>query len=171
MTGRRALLPALLAAALSLPGCDAGIRSDAEAGLEDGRRLTAAERARLRAVQRGEILREERPFYGAAVEVARGQVSGTPLPRRLEGARGVSLSLPGQADVETVAAAITAATDLPVNIRTRYVQADGSVVRVPIGTRWPWTATRARSRHSLTASPRGWTWHGPTTEPWSPSTA
>ena len=78
---------------------------------------------------------ETRPFYGAAVEVERGQVSGTPLPRRLEGARGVSLSLPGQADVETVAAAISAATDLPVNIRTRYVQADGSVVRVPIGTK------------------------------------
>lgn len=135
MTGRRSLLPAVLAAALALAGCDAGIRSEAGDGLEKGRQLTAAERARMRAVHRGEILREERPFYGAAVEVERGQVSGTPLPRRLEGARGISLSLPGQADVETVAAAISAATDLPVNIRTRYVQADGSVVRVPIGTK------------------------------------
>ncbi len=135
MTGRPAILPALLAAALALPGCDAGIRSDAETGLENGRRLTAAERARMRAVQRGEILREERPFYGAAVEVERGKVSGTPLPRRLEGARGVSLSLAGQAGVETVAGAITAATGIPVNIRTRYVLPGGEVVRVPIGTR------------------------------------
>lgn len=134
MIPRLPLLPALAAAALALPGCDAGIRSDAGDGLDEGRRLTAAERVRLRAVQRGEILREERPFYGSAVEVARGAVSGTPLPRRLEGARGVSLSLAGQSDVRTVAAAITAATDIPVNIRTRYVLEDG-VVEVPIGTR------------------------------------
>ena len=135
MTGRAAILPALLGLALALPACDAGIRSDAEAGLENGRRLTAAERVRMRAVQRGEILREERPFYGTAVEVERGAVSGTPLPRRVEGARGISLRLGGQADVETVAAAITASTDIPVNIRTRYVLEGGEVVSVPIGTR------------------------------------
>ena len=135
MTGRQSLLPALLAIALALPGCDAGIRSEAGAGIEKGRQLTAAERARMRAVHRGEILREERPFYGAAVEVERGRVSGTPLPGRLEGARGVSLSLPGQAEVETIAGAITAATDIPVNIRTRYVMPDGELVRVPIGTK------------------------------------
>ena len=134
MTRRFSLLPALAAAILSLAGCDAGIRSDAGDGLEEGRRLTAAERVRMRAVQRGEILREERPFYGTAVEVERGAVSGTPLPRTVEGARGVSLSLSGQAGVESVAAAITAATDIPVNIRTRYVLPDGSAVRVPIGT-------------------------------------
>ena len=135
MSGRGAILPALLGIALALPGCDSGIRSDAESGLENGRRLTAAERVRMRAVQRGEILREERPFYGTAVEVERGAVSGTPLPRSVEGARGVSLSLSGQADIKTVAAAITAATDIPVNIRTRYVLPDGSAVRVPIGTK------------------------------------
>ena len=135
MTRLRTFLLILIALALALPGCDAGIRSAAETGLEDGRRLTAAERARMRAVQRGEILREERPFYGTAVEVAEGSVNGTPLPRQLEGARGISLRLAGQADVETIAGAITAASDLPINIRTRYVQPDGSVVSVPIGTR------------------------------------
>ena len=135
MTWRRLVLPLLLGAALALPGCDAGIRSVAESGLENGRQLTAAERARMRAVQRGEILYENRPFYGTAVAVERGSVNGTPLPRDLEGARGLSLRLAGQADVETVAGAITAATEIPVNIRTRYVQPDGSVVSVPIGTR------------------------------------
>lgn len=135
MTGRAAILPALLGLAVALSGCDAGIRSDADAGLENGRRLTAAERVRLRAVQRGEILREERPFYGTSVQVERGAVSGTPLPRRVEGARGLSLRLGGQADVRTVAAAITAATDIPVNVRTRYVLEGGQVVSVPIGTR------------------------------------
>ena len=124
----------MLAVAIALPGCDAGIRSDAGDGLEEGRRLTAAERARMRAVQRGDILREDRPFYGTSVEAARGSVNGTPLPRRLEGARGISLSLAGQAGIRAVAAAVTAASDIPVNIRTRYVLEDG-VVEVPIGTR------------------------------------
>ena len=127
------LLPILAAAALALPGCDAGIRFDAGDGIENGRRLTAAERVRLRAVQRGDILREDRPFYGSAVEAARGSVNGTPLPRRLEGARGIALSLAGQADVRAIAASVTAASDIPVNIRTRYVLEDG-VVDVPIGT-------------------------------------
>ena len=134
--------PRLLIAAALLPGlaaCDADIRNDAAAGLEQGRRLTAAERARLAAVQRGEILRETRPFYGTAVEVARGAVSGAPLPESVEGARGFSLALQGQADVETIAAAITSATEIPLNIRTRYIVAGeggpGGVIEVPIGTR------------------------------------
>ena len=134
--------PRLLIAALLLPGltaCDDVIRNDAAAGLEQGRRLTAAERARQAAVQRGEILRETRPFYGTAVEVTRGAVSGAPLPEAVEGARGFSLALHGQADVETIAAAITSATEIPVNIRTRYIVAaeggPGEVIEVPIGTR------------------------------------
>lgn len=135
MTMARALIPILLGLTLALPGCDAGIRSDAESGLENGRRLTAAERARMRAVQRGEILYEKLPFHGTAVAVERGSVNGTPLPRRLEGARGVTLRLAGQADVRIIAGAITAATGIPVNIRTRYVLAGGEVVSVPIGTR------------------------------------
>ncbi len=135
MTWRRLVLPLLLGATLALPGCDAGIRSDAESGLENGRKLTAAERARMRAVQSGEILREEKPFYGTAVAVEQGSVNGTPLPREIEGARGISLRLAGQADVQTVAGAITAATDIPINIRTRYVLEGGKVVQVPIGTK------------------------------------
>ena len=128
-------LAAALAALAALPGCDTSVLSAAGAGLEEGRRLTAAERARMRAVQRGEILREERPFYGAAVAAERGTVSGTPLPRALEGARGVSLSLSGQADVRAVAGAVTEATGIPVNIRERYLLPDGGALRVPIGTR------------------------------------
>ena len=134
MNAGRMVLPTLLGLALALPGCDAGIRSDAGDGIENGRRLTAAERARMRAVQRGDILREDRPFYGTSVEAARGSVNGTPLPRRLEGARGIALSLAGQADVRAVAASVTVASGIPVNIRTRYVLEDG-VVEVPIGTR------------------------------------
>ncbi len=124
----------LCALIMGLAACDTGIRNDAAEGLEQGRRLSAAERARLAAQMRGEVLREDRPFYGAAVEVERGQVSGEPLPKAVEGARGISLALRGQADVETIAAAITAATEIPVNIRTRYILGSGEVVSVPIGT-------------------------------------
>ena len=124
----------LLAAALALPGCDSQIRADVEGRVEEGGRLSAAEKARQRAVQRGEILREDRPFYGTAVKAERGAVSGKPLPAAAEGARGVRLELGGQADAAAVAEAVTAATGIPVNIRTRYVLEDGAV-DVPIGTR------------------------------------
>ena len=127
--------PALAAMALAtLPACDVALRADAARGLEEGRRLTAEERARQNAVLRGEILREDRPFYGTAVAAERGRVSGEPLPEAVEGARGLTVSVPGPADVETIAAAVTAATDIPVNIRTRYALPDG-VVDVPIQTR------------------------------------
>ena len=129
----RLVLPALLVL-LALTACDQGIRADADLGLREGRRLTAEQRDLLRAQLDGRVHREARPFYGAAVEVERGEVSGKPLPRAVEGARGVTLRLPGQVDVRTIAAAITAASDIPVNIRTRYVLEDG-VVEVPIGTR------------------------------------
>ena len=85
-------------------------------------------------MQRGEILREERPYYGASVEPERGSRSGEPLPEAVEGARGFRIALAGQADVGTIAEAVTAATGIPVSIRTRYVLEDGAV-EVPIGTR------------------------------------
>lgn len=119
----------------ALIGCDADIRRDAQAGLDRGQRLTAAQRARLKAQQAGEVIREDRPFYGSAVPVKRGSQRGKPLPAQLEGARGFSISLQGRSDVQTIAAAITAASDIPVNIRTRYVLPEGDVVEVPIGGR------------------------------------
>ena len=125
----------LLAMVIGLSACNIGIRGDAVEGLEEGRQLTAAERKRMQAVLRGEVLQEDRPFYGSAVEVDRGSVSGHPLPARVESARGFVVALPGQTDIQTIATTITAATDIPVNIRTRYVLEDGNIVRVPIGTR------------------------------------
>ena len=134
MRRRFTIIALLLAAGLALAGCDGFIRGDVEARIKEGQRLSAAERARLRAVQRGEILREAKPYYGTAVEVERGAVSGSPLPAAAEGARGIRLQLAGQASVTEIAAAITAASGIPVNIRTRYVLATG-IVEVPIGTR------------------------------------
>ena len=124
----------LLAGVWLLPGCDAAIRADVNTGLEEGQRLTAAQRSRLAAAQRGEVIVEEAAYFGAQVEVKRGSRQGRALPRRLEGARGLRLSLAGQADVEIIAAAITTATGIPVNIRTRYNLSAG-VIDVPIGTR------------------------------------
>lgn len=113
--------------------CDQGIRDDAALGVRDGERLTSEQRDRLRSQLDGRVHREERPFYGAAVAVERGAVSGEPLPQEVEGATGLTLRMPGQATVRSIAQAITAATDIPINIRTRYVLDDG-VVDVPIGT-------------------------------------
>ena len=124
----------LLAALWLLPGCDAAIRADVNSGLEEGQRLTAAQRSRLAAAQRGEVIVEEAAYFGAQVEVKRGSRQGRALPRRLEGARGLRLSLAGQADVKIIATAITTATGIPVNIRTRY-NLSGGVIDVPIGTR------------------------------------
>ena len=124
----------LLAGLWLLPGCDAAIRADVNTGLEEGQRLTAAQRSRLAAAQRGEVIVEEAAYFGTQVEVKRGSRQGRALPRRLEGARGLRLSLAGQADVEIIAAAITTATGIPVNIRTRY-NLSGGVIDVPIGTR------------------------------------
>ena len=128
------LLALLLLALTVLAACDSGIRADAALGLREGERLTTEQRERLRAQLDGRVHREDRPFYGAAVAVERGAVSGEPLPHAVEGARGLTLKIPKQADIRQIATAITAATDIPVNIRTRYVLEDG-VVEVPIGTR------------------------------------
>ena len=118
---------------LALSACDV----DRQAGrdINAGKKLTAEQLAAQRAAQRGEVLKVDAPFYGSAVAVTRGSRQGDPLPGALEGARGVSLKLPGQSDIRTIAAAITAASDMQINIRTRYVIGDGDVVEVPIGTR------------------------------------
>ena len=120
-----------------IPACDQLLRADAEAGLRHGQRLSAAQYDLLRSQLNGQVHREERPFYGAAVAVERGEVSGEPLPEAVEGVRGIALRIPGQSNVTTIAAAVTDATDIPMNIRTRYVLGNGTettVVDVPIST-------------------------------------
>ncbi|MCY4306136.1 MAG: hypothetical protein OXC62_15380 [Aestuariivita sp.] len=123
---------------VSMTACDQELRMETAAGLRDGQRLSAAQYDLLRSQLNGEVHREERPFYGAAVAVERGDVSGEPLPDAVEGVRGITLRMPGQSTVTTIAAAVTDATDIPINIRTRYVVgggADSRVIDVPIGTR------------------------------------
>ena len=110
----------ILTAALVLSGCNA-IRKDADAGIKSGQTQSAAQRARLKAVMNGEVIREERPWYGRAILAKPAPVRGKKLPARFEGARGFALKLPGQADVKTIAAAVTGGTDIQVNIRTYRV--------------------------------------------------
>ena len=130
---RRGAVMSALVMAMGLSACD--VSEQARRTIEDGTRLTGEQLAAQKAAQRGEVLRVDQPWYGGAVEVQRGSRQGDPLPKALEGARGVSLKLPGQADIRAIAAAITTASDLPVNIRTRYILPGGDVVEVPIGTR------------------------------------
>ncbi|WP_419737623.1 hypothetical protein [Ruegeria sp.] len=135
MGRRRSSGPIRLGPLLLLALCACDVSEQAGRDIEDGTRLTREQLDAQRAAQRGEVLRVDRPYYGGALKVTRGSRQGDPLPRQLEAARGVSLRLPGQADIRTIAAAITSASGLPVNIRTRYILTGGDVVEVPIGSR------------------------------------
>ena len=127
--------PALVVLVCALTACE--VTKQAGRDVADGQRLTAEQLAAQRAAQRGEVLKVDRPYYGSQVRAERGSRQGKPLPRQLEGARGISIKLTGQSDIRSIASAITQASDLPVNIRTRYVIDDGDVVEVPIGTQMP----------------------------------
>ena len=124
----------LLVAALGLGACDMDIRGDVKDGVEGGQRLTTEQRARLKAAQRGEVIVERAPYYGAQVAVKRGSRQGKPLPRKVEGARGVTLAIAHKAPIKTIAEAVEAATGIPVSMRTRYILEGGDVIDVPIGT-------------------------------------
>ena len=126
---------ASLFAALTLCVAACAITERADTDIADGRTLTKEQLAAQRAAQRGEVLTVDRPYYGSAVPVKRGSRQGKPLPKRVEGARGIALRLSGQSDIRTIAQAITSVSDIPVNIRTRYILPGGDVVEVPIGTR------------------------------------
>ena len=125
--------PALVVLVCALTACE--VTKQAGRDVADGQRLTAEQLAAQRAAQRGEVLKVDRPYYGSQVEAERGSRQGKPLPKQLEGARGISIKLPGQADISKIAEAITQASDIPVNVRTRYILPDGDVVEVPIGSR------------------------------------
>ena len=123
----------VLCLALLLSGC--AVTQQANRDIADGQRMTAEQARQLRAMSRGEVLRVDQPWYGEAVPARRGSRQGTALPERLEGARGVTLTLEGQAGIRTIAEAVRAATDIPVSVRTRYVLPEGDQIEVPIGGR------------------------------------
>ena len=123
----------VLVLACALTACE--VTEQAGSDIADGLRLTAEQLAAQRAAQRGEVLKVDRPYYGSQVRAERGSRQGKPLPKALEGARGISIKLPGQADISTIAETITQASDIPVSVRTRYILPDGDVVEVPIGSR------------------------------------
>jgi type IVB pilus formation R64 PilN family outer membrane protein len=131
MTLRRTLRAVLLAGT-ALSGCEAIRDADQSiAGISSG----AGDRAeRLRAAKEGGVYREATPYFGEAVVAETGSVSGKPLPKALEGARGFSASVSG-ASISDVAKLITDRAGIPVNVRTRYTLPDGQMVEIPIGGR------------------------------------
>ena len=130
---RAAHISPALCLALLLAGCE--VTQQANRDIADGQRLTAEQARQLRAMNRGEVLRVDQPWYGEAVPARRGSRQGRALPERLEGARGVTLTLEGRAGIRTIAEAVRAATDIPVSVRTRYVLPEGDQIEVPIGGR------------------------------------
>ena len=131
---RTPTLAALLGLVM-LSGCGNTIQKDVTEGLAAGKARAAQQQARLEAARRGHVIDEAMPYFGRQVEVRRGSRQGKPLPKKFEGARGIALAIEGKADIRAIADAITAATEIPVSIRTRYIRPDGSVIAVPIGTR------------------------------------
>ncbi|WP_170566166.1 secretion protein [Ruegeria atlantica] len=123
----------LLILVFGLPACDAIREADDQTNRIS--KHTADEQARLRAAQRGKIHEVNRPYFGSPVEVERGSRRGKPLPRKLEGARSISISTGGSAvDIKSLADLISQQAGLLVNIRTVYSLPDGDVIRIPIGT-------------------------------------
>ena len=118
-----------------IAGCGQTIQQDVENGLAAGKVRAAQQQARLEAARRGHVIEEALPYFGRQVEKKPGSRQGKPLPKKFEGARGIALAIEGKADIRAIADAITAATDIPISIRTRYIRPDGSVIAVPIGTR------------------------------------
>ena len=119
-----------------LAGCGGKtIQQDVTDGLAAGKARAAQQQARLDAARRGHVIEEALPYFGRQVEVRPGSRQGKPLPKKFEGAKGIALAIEGKADVRAIADAITAATKIPVSVRTRYIRPDGSVIAVPIGTR------------------------------------
>ena len=118
---------------LALAACE--VTEHANRNIGDGRDLTAEQLAAQRAAQNGEVLRLDRPYYGSEVKAERGSQQGKPFPKILEGAHGIAIRLPGQVDISTIAQMITQVSDIPVNIRTRYVLPNGETVEVPIDSR------------------------------------
>ena len=126
---------AALTGLILLSGCGETIQTDVTDGLAAGKARAAQQQARLEAARRGHVIEEALPYFGRQVEKKPGSRQGKPLPKKFEGARGIALAIEGKADIRAIADAITAATDIPVSIRTRYIRPDGSVIAVPIGAR------------------------------------
>ena len=119
--------------ATGLVGCSVTkqVKHDIFAGSE----LTQEQIEAQRAAQRGEVLKLDRPYYGSEIKADRGTTQGKPFPKALEGPHGVAIRLSNQADILTIAEVITQVSDIPVNVRTRYVLPDSSVVEVPVVSR------------------------------------
>lgn len=115
---RRLLLSSVsVALVLGLAGCETIDQADQQ--INAAARLTDEQAARLAAAQRGEVQIVDRPYYGEAVRVPLGETRGRPLPREYEAARGVDINMAGE-DLNAFADKVTAATGIPVNVKTVY---------------------------------------------------
>lgn len=121
----------LMAGALALSACET--IKEADSSLQRVKSLTQKQQRQLSEAQRGELIYEPQPYYGEAVQVDKGSRNGKALPRAVEGARSINASFVKPAKIRSIAALITAQTNIPVNIRQRYILPDGSFVEIPIG--------------------------------------
>ena len=125
------LPPLLLCSALALAACDATLVADKE--IAGGQKVTAQMRAQNAAIQRGEVVHIDKPYYGEQVHVERGSQRGKPLPKKVEGANSTSFSFKG--DIHGFAKMVREQTGIPVSVAVRFIDLEGQVIEMPIGTR------------------------------------
>ncbi len=112
--------------------CGCAATNVAEREITAGKKLTAAARAEMAAIQRGEVIEVNKPYYGHQVKVERGSQRGKPLPKSVEGANSTSFNFTG--DIHKFAANVKDQTGIPVSIAARFTDLDGNVISMPIST-------------------------------------
>jgi type II secretory pathway component GspD/PulD (secretin) len=113
-----------------LAGCQATQLTERE--LAAGQEITGAKRAELAAINRGEVVFIDAPYYGEEVKVERSKGQGKPLPSRVEQAKSTSFNFQGSA--KGAALEIENQTGIPVTIQTKYVTLDGKPYDMPVNS-------------------------------------
>ncbi len=142
LIGRYGVATAIAGSVLS--GCLAIGEADSDIARKS---LLAKQRqAELAAAQRGEVIFDPNPYYGAEVIPVKGSRQGKPLPQSFEGARGLELSLGNSASIGDISNALNEATGLQVKMRTVYATPDNGTIKVPVPAKMRVNYTGALSK-------------------------
>ncbi len=136
---------------------------EADGNIQRVNSLTKQQQRQMKAAQQGEVIFENKPYYGEAVDVSKGSRNGKPLPRKVEGARSITAKFDKPASITSISKLITEQTGIPVNIRQRYLLPEGGYVEIPIGGSLKTSHTGSLSKFLDIVSARmdaGWNYDG-----------
>lgn len=126
------LTTAVMMGTFALASCETITEADSQ--INQAARLTDEQARKLAAAQRGEVMFENRPYYGEAVRVPLGETRGSPLPRSFEAAKGVTFNL-ASAQLSDIAGQISSKTQIPVKLRTKFQTTNWAEIEVRSGAR------------------------------------